>query len=74
MQIAGAKSGTPAAAAGLVQGDVITALGGKSVTSGTNITEILVGHHPGDKVSLTWTDTAGQSHTATITLATGPAA
>jgi S1-C subfamily serine protease len=72
--LAGTKSGTAAAEAGLGQGDVVTALDGKSVTSGTSITEILVGHHPGDKVSIAWTDTSGQSHTATLTLGTGPAA
>ena len=53
---------------------MITALDGKSVSTGTDITEILVGHHPGDKVSIAWTDAEGQSHTATLTLGTGPAA
>jgi S1-C subfamily serine protease len=72
--LAGAQSGTPAATAGLAEGDVITAIGGQTVTSGTQITEYLVTHKPGDKVSLIWTDTSGQSHTATITLAAGPAA
>jgi S1-C subfamily serine protease len=74
VQLAGTQSGTPAAAAGLGQGDVVTALDGKSVSTGTDITEILVGHHPGDKVSIAWTDVEGQSHTATLTLGTGPAA
>jgi S1-C subfamily serine protease len=74
VQIAGAQSGTPAAQAGLAEGDVITALDGKSVSSGTDITHILVGLKPGDKVSIAWTDLSGQSHTATITLAAGPAA
>ena len=74
MAIAGTQAGTPAAEAGLGQGDVVTALDGKSVSTGTDITEILVGHHPGDKVSIAWTDTSGQSHTATLTLGTGPAA
>jgi len=72
--IAGTESGTPAANAGLGDGDVITSLGGKSVSTGTDIQEILVGHHPGDKVSIAWTDPEGQSHTATLTLGTGPAA
>ena len=72
--LAGTKSGTAAANAGLGAGDVVTALDGKTVTSGTDITKILVGHHPGDKVSIAWTDTSGQSHTATLTLGTGPAA
>jgi S1-C subfamily serine protease len=74
VEIAGAQAGTPAAAAGLSQGDVVTSLNGKSVTTGTDITNILVGEHPGDKVSIAWTDTSGQSHTATLTLGTGPAA
>jgi S1-C subfamily serine protease len=72
--LAGTKSGTAAAEAGLGQGDVVTTLDGKSVTSGTDITKILVGHHPGDKLSISWTDTSGQSHTAALTLGTGPAA
>jgi S1-C subfamily serine protease len=72
--IAGAQQGTPAAQAGLSQYDTITSLDGKSVSTGTEIQEILVGHHPGDKVSIAWTDTSGQSHTATLTLGTGPAA
>jgi hypothetical protein len=32
------------------------------------------GYHPGDKVTVSWTDQAGQQHTATVTLTTGPAA
>ncbi len=72
--LGGAQAGTPAAAAGLAQGDVVTALDGKPVSSGTQIQQILVGKHPGDKVSIAWTDTSGQSHTANITLTNGPAA
>jgi S1-C subfamily serine protease len=72
--LAGTASGTPAAAAGLGQGDVITSLGGQSVSTGTDIQNILVGHHPGDTISIGWTDSSGQSHTATVTLASGPTA
>lgn len=72
--LAGTQDGTPAAQAGLGQGDLVTALGGKSVSTGTDIQNILIGHRPGDKVSISWTDAYGQSHTATVTLATGPAA
>jgi len=70
--LAGVASGTPAASAGLGAGDVITSVAGQSVSTGTDIQEILVGHHPGDKVSIGWTDPSGQSHTATVTLASGP--
>jgi S1-C subfamily serine protease len=72
--IAGVQSGTPAAAAGLSQGDVITSVAGQSVNSGTDIQQVLASHHPGDKISISWTDAYGQSHTATVTLAAGPAA
>jgi S1-C subfamily serine protease len=72
--ISGAQPGTPAAKLGMAEGDVITALDGKSVSTGTDIQDVLIGHHPGDKVSVSWTDTSGESHTSTITLASGPAA
>jgi S1-C subfamily serine protease len=74
VELAGAQPGTPAAAAGLTEGDVITALNGTAVTSGTQISQALVPLHPGNKVSVTWTDTSGQSHTTTLTLGTGPSA
>jgi S1-C subfamily serine protease len=72
--LAGTQSGTAAAQAGLGQGDTVTALDGKPVSTGTDIQNILIAHHPGDKVSIAWTDSAGQSHTATLTLGTGPTA
>jgi S1-C subfamily serine protease len=72
--LAGVAPGTPAAAAGLGAGDVVTAVNGQSVSTGTDIQKVLVGEHPGNKVSIAWTDNYGQSHTATVTLASGPAA
>ena len=74
VEIAGARSGTPAASIGLAQGDIITSVAGTAVGSGTSVGQVLAGHHPGDKVSVSWTDVNGQSHTATVTLAAGPAA
>jgi S1-C subfamily serine protease len=72
--IAEAVSGSPAAKAGLTAGDVITSIGGQSVSSASDVAHALVKYHPGDSVSITWLDQAGQSHTTTVTLATGPAA
>jgi S1-C subfamily serine protease len=72
--LAGVASGTPAAAAGLGSGDVITSLNGQQVNSGSDIQKILVGEHPGDKVTIGWTDPYGQSHSATVTLVSGPTA
>jgi len=72
--VAGTLSGSPAANAGLAQGDVITALGGQSVSTPEDISHVLVKYHPGDSISISWVDQTGQSHTANVTLANGPAA
>jgi S1-C subfamily serine protease len=65
--------GGPAAGAGITRGSTITAVDGKQVTTASSLRTLLREHKPGDKVSVTWTDLAGASHTATVTLATGPA-
>jgi S1-C subfamily serine protease len=72
--VGGVLSGYPAAQIGLAQGDVITAVDGQAVTSPTALTDLLSAHHPGDAVQLQWTDASGQTHTATVRLASGPAA
>ena len=72
--ISGAISGSPAANAGLTAGDEITSLGGQQVASAEDVAHVLVSYHPGDSISVTWLDQSGQSHTATLTLTTGPAA
>jgi S1-C subfamily serine protease len=69
-----ALEGYAAANAGLSGGDVITALGAHRVTSSNALTQALVGYRPGQRVTLTWLDSAGVSHSALITLGTGPAA
>ena len=72
--IAGALSGSAAANAGLTAGDTITSVGGQAVSSTSDIQQALVKYHPGDKISVSWVDQTGQSQTATVTLASGPAA
>ncbi|MDQ2754006.1 MAG: S1C family serine protease [Actinomycetota bacterium] len=71
--VANAEPGLPAANAGISSGDVITSVGGKAVDSPTTLSTLMRTHKPGDKVSIGWTDPGGAAHTATITLATGPA-
>jgi S1-C subfamily serine protease len=71
--ISGVVSGSPAANAGLQQGDQITSVNGQTVDSPDRLTNLLQSHRPGDKVTIGWTDQSGQSHTATVTLTTGPA-
>jgi S1-C subfamily serine protease len=65
-------SGGPAEQAGLAEGDVVTTLDGQPVASANALTTAMDRHHPGDKVTLGWTDQQGQAHTATVPLATGP--
>jgi len=72
--LAGAAPGTAALNAGLTEGDTVTSVAGQQVNSSTDIQHILIGYHPGDKISIGWTDVNGQSHTATVTLTSGPVA
>ena len=62
----------PAQEAGLAQGDVITSIGGKTISSSNDLTNDMGMYHPGDKVTVGWTDCSGQSHTATVQLSSGP--
>jgi S1-C subfamily serine protease len=72
--VSGALDGTAAANVGLDAGDLITALGTRSIASSNALTEALVPYRPGQRVTLTWLDSAGVRHSALITLGTGPAA
>jgi S1-C subfamily serine protease len=71
--VAGVLQGTPAANAGLSAGDVITSIDGKSVSSPSALQAAMELHHPGNRVTIGYSDQYGQSHSATITLANGPA-
>jgi S1-C subfamily serine protease len=70
--IAGVVSGGSADDAGLGPGDVITAIDGTSVTGPDDLASAVLAHQPGDKVTVTFTDTSGLSRTTTLTLASGP--
>jgi S1-C subfamily serine protease len=72
--IASVVSGAPAAQAGLAAGDTIVSIDGQAVDSPTTLSTLMGSHHPGDKVSVGWTDTSGAQHTSTVQLASGPAA
>jgi S1-C subfamily serine protease len=70
--IVGVVPGGPAAAAGLVPGDVISAVAGRVVSNPNDIESIILAHKPGDRVAITYTDASGRSQSATVTLASGP--
>ena len=71
--ISGVVPGSAAAQAGLAAGDQITSVAGHTVTSSSQIQSVLGNYHPGNKISISWTDQSGRSHIATVTLSAGPA-
>ena len=71
--VVGVATGSPAELAGMTQGSVITNIGGAPISAVAELGDALHSHKPGDQVQVTWTDMASASHTATITLTTGPA-
>jgi putative serine protease PepD len=71
VQLTEVRSGTPAAAASLQTGDVITAIDGKKVTTASELGQAIDAKRPGDKVTLTYTRN-GSSHTTTVTLGVRP--
>jgi S1-C subfamily serine protease len=70
--VAGTVTNGPAQEAGIAKGDVITSLDGKSIGSANDLTSAMSAHHPGDKVTVGWTDANGNTHTATVQLSSGP--
>ena len=71
--IAGVMSGGPAASAGLAAGDVITAINGHAISSPSAISALVLTKKPGMKIRVAYVDPSGVSHTASVTLGSGPA-
>jgi S1-C subfamily serine protease len=71
--IADVLSGSPAAQAGLVAGDTIVSVNGRSVASPDTLTTLVGTYRPGERVTIGWVDQSGGHHTSTVTLASGPA-
>jgi S1-C subfamily serine protease len=65
-------SGSPISRVGMSAGDLLTSFDGKSVSSPTRLTSLVVTKHPGDSVKIRWLDQYGTAHTATVRLAQGP--
>lgn len=70
--VGGVISGGPAAKGGLGAGDIITGVGGLHVASQNALVAALLLHHPGDRVTVSWTGRLGGDHASTVTLASGP--
>ena len=71
--VAGVLSGSPAARAGLAAGDVIVSVDGNAVSSPSALQSALEPHHPGNTVTIGYTNQAGQTRSVTVDLASGPA-
>jgi S1-C subfamily serine protease len=71
--IVGVVSNGPAASAGLVAGDLITAVDGQTASSPSDVSSLILTEKPGATVSVTYTDQSGASQAASVTLGTGPA-
>ena len=56
----------------ILVGDVIDSIDGTTVADSVDLRKILFGHHPGDQVSVGYTDALGNSFTVTVTLGSGP--
>jgi S1-C subfamily serine protease len=70
----GVLCGTPAAAAGIAPGDVITAADGRRVTSPDSLTALVSAARPGTVMSVTWIAVAGATRSALVRLDAAPAA
>ena len=67
------RSGTPAARAGLQNGDVVTKLDDESVGSADELRRLIDAKNPGDEIELT-IERNGSTKTVTVTLGTRPSA
>jgi putative serine protease PepD len=72
-QVSTIQPNSPASSAGVQQGDVITAVNGKAISSTEQFIATVDNYSPGDTVTLT-IKRGGQSHDLKLTLGTRPAA
>ncbi|HJP75344.1 MAG TPA: trypsin-like peptidase domain-containing protein [Pseudonocardiaceae bacterium] len=70
--IVGVEPNGPAQQAGLGAGDVITSVNGTTVGSATALTNLMDTFHPGQQLTVGYTDASGQQHTVTVTPVSGP--
>jgi S1-C subfamily serine protease len=73
-QVAAVYPGTPADEAGVAAGDTVTRVGSTRVRTADALRQAVTTYSPGDQVKITWLDSSGTSHIATVTLVAGPVA
>ena len=70
--VAGTVDGSAAATAGITRGSTITAFNGSAISSAAQLSKAVAAVDAGKSVDVSWTDSSGASHTATVTLKAGP--
>jgi S1-C subfamily serine protease len=70
--VAGVQPGSPAAKVGMTAPAVIRTIDGQAVNTLDELGTAIHSKVPGEQIQVTWVDQQGQ-HTATVTLASGPA-
>ena len=70
--ILGTVCNSPAAAAGMTAGSVITAVNGQAIGSPENLMGVVSKYRPGTTISVTWVSPSGQRSVSSITLKVGP--
>jgi len=71
--VCGVFSGTPAASAGLQEGDVITNVNGKAVSTADALIAITTAFQPGQSLTVGYVNGSGATQSAKLTLIGGPA-
>jgi S1-C subfamily serine protease len=64
--------GSAAEAAGLSPGDLILSVGGQTISSPDELSQVVLTQKPGASISAVYLDQAGTTQTANVTLASGP--
>ena len=70
--IIGTVCNSPAAAAGMTAGSVITAVNGQAIGSPESLTSTVSKFRPGTTIEVTWVSPSGQRSVSSITLTAGP--
>ena len=71
-QIVGVVSGGAADKAGITAGSTITKVDGQTIADQTQLAATLAQYQAGDKVQVSWSDSTGATHKATVTLQEAP--
>jgi S1-C subfamily serine protease len=70
--VVGVITGSPAQGAGIAAGDVITSVNDQTVASADPLPALLEPYHPGDTLTIGWTNSFGQTKTSSVQLSSGP--